>query len=110
MMKKFAVLIAVALLVVSAGVASAFVYTNQLGQVVTATISEGAYATVSTGATTPTYVTQRAGINVFTDTSAAPDVTAAVYTNTATIGDMLIGTVSNKVWVLTAKGTWTAVN
>lgn len=109
-MKKFAVVLAVTLIALGAYVAVAGVYTNVLGQAVTVSGSEGAYATVSTGATTPTYVTFRAGINVYVDTSAAPDVTSAIYTNTSTIGDMLIGTVSNKVWVLTAKGTFTAVN
>lgn len=110
-MKKSAALVLALILIVGlAGLGYAdHVYTNALGQTVTVTISEGASATVSAGTAVAVPTTERYGIRILVDTNAAPDVTAFAYTNKATIGDMLIGTVSNKLWVLTSVNTFTEI-
>ncbi len=109
-MKKLVSLFAVALVLVASATLAVGVYTNTLGQVVTVSGSEGAYATVSTGTAVSTPETYRSGITVFVDTNVAPDAAATIYTAKATIGDMLIGTFSNKVWVMTRTAVFTPVN
>lgn len=113
-MKKFLVLFLVALvgLTVIASADTTTVITNSLGMVITkVTKSDGSFTTtISTGTAVAEPVLFRMGINIFTDTNASPDTTSATYTNVASIGDILVGTVSNKVWMLTRKGTFTAIN
>jgi hypothetical protein len=113
-MKKFLALFLVALLGLTfvAAADTTTVVTNALGMVITkVTKADGSFTTtISTGTSVAVPVTYREGISVFTDTNAYPVTASATYSNAASIGDMLIGTFSNKVWVLTRKGVFTLVN
>lgn len=112
-MKKFLALFLVALLgtALVAPADTTTVVTNAMGMVITkVTKSDGSFTTtISTGTAVSTPVTFREGISVFTDTNTNPNITSSTYTNVASIGDMLIGTYSNLVWVLTRKGVFTLV-